>query len=232
MLGIFKAVFGGTDNGTGLLTDASDQFLSMLSEARELLESAEPYLLSSEAPEDLADRARTVDKRSNKAERTIRKMLVETLSFDKSNGPLCLVLMSVAKDGERLVDECRNLLDLADLIKEPVPTAYADDLHARAKQLIESLKQTHDAFRDNDQRVAIELVEGEKPFIAELGTIQDRIFDDASLTRAEVHPGVARVPVHPSYPCASGQHCQHHHPASAPDRLCQTVVPGRGQEAD
>ena len=69
--------------------------------------------------------ARDIDKASNTTERSIRKLLIETLSFERSDAPLCLILMSVAKDGERMIDECRNLIEVGDILGDhTMPESY------------------------------------------------------------------------------------------------------------
>lgn len=181
MIGLIKALFSNPDTNNALVLDATTRFLSMLDQAGELLIAAEPWVLNQQAPEELRKQARSVDKASNKSEREVRKMLVEALAFDNSHGPLCLVLMSVAKDGERLVDECRNLVDLPMLMRSPVPEVYANELHSITKELITTIQATRKAFAANDRAAAIELVEGEKPTTAKLHAIEDRLFDDESL---------------------------------------------------
>jgi phosphate uptake regulator len=182
MLQMIKALFSGESTSSGLLVDATERFLSMLAQAHELLAAAGPHLLDQSAPEDLLTRARDVDKASNKAERDIRKMLIEHLSFSHADGPACLVLMSVAKDGERLIDECRNLLESRTLLKQPVPAQYAAELRTVTGEVTGILESTRSAFAANDAKAALELVEGEKPFIDKLQAIYDRLLDDESLS--------------------------------------------------
>ena len=182
MLQLLKALFAGEPPATGLLADATDRFLEMLDQAHDLLASAIPHLLDQSAPEELEQRARSVDKASNKAERDIRKMLIEHLSFSIHDGPACLVMMSVAKDGERLVDECRNLLESRQLLKQEAPEAYATELRSAAEEVAGILETTRRAFAENDADAALEVVEGEKPFIDRVQASYDKLLDDESLT--------------------------------------------------
>ncbi|MDA3960757.1 MAG: hypothetical protein PF961_08200 [Planctomycetota bacterium] len=181
MLDLLKALFGGNAAQTSLLAEASDRFLGMLDQAHELLVQAVPHLLDKDAPEELDALARQVDKTSNRTERDIRKMLVEHLAFDHSDGPTCLVLMSVSKDAERLIDECRNLMESKLLIKSAVPSAYADPLRELSGEVSEVMQKTREAFANNDEQAALALVEGEKPFIARLQMVYDSLLDDDSL---------------------------------------------------
>lgn len=182
MLPLFRILFGGDRKGTNLLTQARDQFLEMLDQAIALLDDARPHLLDPDAPGELAERARSVDKSVNRIERNIRKLLVEHLAFDHADAAACLVLMSVAKDGERLVDHCRNLLELRAFLDEPIPERYADDIRALLDDGLAMLRKSRQAFADNDAQKAVELVEGEKPFIGRIKSVEDRLLDDGSLS--------------------------------------------------
>ena len=182
MLGILKALFDSKGDSHPLITEACGRLTSMLAETKDLLEKAVPWLLNKETPSELLAEARSVDKRSNKSEREIRKLLVEALAFNHYDGAICLVLMSAAKDGERLVDECRNLLDIGALVDTPIPESYGARLKEHTGTLIGLVDETRSAFAKNDEAKAIDLVEGEKPFIAALNVIQDEILNDTSLT--------------------------------------------------
>ena len=179
MLEFLKAIFGQQERT--LLNDAYDQFHSMLDSAIELLEKADPYLLSQEVPDELKEHARSVDKRSNKQEREIRKLLVEHLAFDPSQLSACLLLMSAAKDAERLVDVCRSLLLLAEEIESPIPDQYLQTIRERTEHLIEVLRQTRASLAENDRAKALDIVEKEKSFNASLTGVKKQVLADESL---------------------------------------------------
>jgi len=180
MLELIKAIFGQSDRT--FLNDAYDRFHAMLDSAIELLEKEDPHLLSDTVPDELKEQARSIDKRSNKQEREIRKLLVEHLAFDPSHSSACLVLMSAAKDAERLVDVCRSLLLLAEEVKSPIPEKYRQAIRERSETLIEVLRQTRASFAENDRAKALEIVEKEKPFNASLTELQKQVIGDESLT--------------------------------------------------
>jgi len=182
MLDLLKALFSGEPASTGLLVEATERFLSMLDQAHDLLKRATPHLLDPSAPDTLDDEARSIDKASNKTERDIRKLLIEHLAFSQAGGPACLVMMSVGKDGERIVDECRNLLESRKLLTENVPAGYQAELRQVAEEVTGVLDRTRKAFATNDEAAALALVEGEKPFIDRLQSIYDGLLDDEELT--------------------------------------------------
>lgn len=181
MLEVFKALFGSGPSQPSLVAQATEQFLEMLDLGHTLLEKAQPHLLDKDVSDELLAEARSIDKSTNKLERAVRKILVEHLAFDKQDAPTCLILMSVVKDAERLVDECRNLLDLATLVHDPVPEEYKKAIVENCNAVKDIMKSTRDAFANNDEARALELVETEKPFISAMKPIQDKILEDTQL---------------------------------------------------
>ncbi len=180
MFELFKTLLG-SGKAASLLMQARSELLTTLAQAHELLQAALPHLLEPGDPEGLAERAKQVDKASNKAERQIRKLLIEHLAFHQADAPACLVLMSVAKDAERLVDECRNVVELSAQVREPTPVAYRDELQNYGAHILTTLTETRRAFADNDEALALALVEGEKPFVSAIAVVMDRIMDDEAL---------------------------------------------------
>lgn len=185
MLDLFRHLFGSDNQPTQLMQDANALCLDMLTEARDLLQQIQPQLFAPEVPDELRQTARTIDKASNKRERSIRRMLVEALAFDQSDAPAGLVLMSVAKDCERLIDECRNLAEAGALLDAPLPELYQEATSNRLQDLVALLERTHACCLTNDERAAVDLVESEKPFISQLQVWQDRLLDDDGLSRRQ-----------------------------------------------
>lgn len=180
MFELFKTLLGG-GKAASLLLDARNELLASMEQAQELLTNSLPHLLQAGDATEMVARARCVDKLANKAERSVRKLLVEHLAFERSDAPACLVLMSVAKDVERLVDECRNLVDLSLLVQEAMPEYYRAELQQLGERVRDDLDRSRRAFADNDETSALTLVEGEKPFRGELTQVTDRLLDDESL---------------------------------------------------
>lgn len=178
MFGIFKALLGQSSEPSTLLLSARSQILETLDSAYTLLAEVRSALGNGSVENGLGQRARAVDKASNKAERELRKILVEHLSFSQTDGPLCLVMMSVGKDVERLVDECRNIADIVGTAGFTIAADYYDEFIALTTEVQTVLKRTRDAFATNDEAAALDLVESEKPFIARAHVLGDRILAD------------------------------------------------------
>ena len=125
MLEVLKALFGSGRSQSSLVIQATNHFLEMLDLGESLLEKAQPHLLDKNADNQLLKEARDIDQSTNKLVRAVRKILIAHLAFNKQDASSCLILMSVVKDAERLVDECRSLLQLGTLIEDPVPEEYS-----------------------------------------------------------------------------------------------------------
>ncbi|TVR45069.1 MAG: hypothetical protein EA402_05305 [Planctomycetota bacterium] len=182
MFDLFKSLLRrGAGADAGLLFTARAQIIDTLGQAQEVLAEAVAAIASGQPGEGLEQRARSADKASNKAERELRKILVEHLAFSQTDGPACLVMMSVGKDVERLVDECRNLADLAVALGADPLGKHRQDLAPLAQEVHDLLARTCKAFADNDEAEALSLVESEKPFIARCHELGDRIIADEGL---------------------------------------------------
>jgi phosphate uptake regulator len=180
MFDLFKTLLGANKQTQSLLLLANSQFCEMLDMAAELLEQSLPAITDPSAVPTLGASARDIDKISNRCERSIRKLLVEHLGFSTADAPACLVLMSVAKDAERIVDLVRELIGLC----PDLPAAYRGQIQAEARELVAVVQATRKAFAGNDQRNALDLVEHEKPDLADYAKIQQALLADNGDHRA------------------------------------------------
>ncbi len=171
MFELFKALIGTNKETKSLLYEANDQFCEMLDMAGELLETSIAHLGDEEDDNELLQQARSIDKESNRMVRRIRKMLVEHLSFSTTDAPPSLVLMSVAKDGERIVDLCRDLLSMYSAL----PSALTDEMKTALTDTITRIAETRSAFGDNNEEQALVLVENEKKEIEVLSAIETNV---------------------------------------------------------
>jgi len=100
-----------------LMNSILNEFSLMMEDARWMFERLGNSLVSGGHPEEYRQQIYDRDIRINKAERSIRKRIIEHLSLNpgKDLGS-SLVLFSAAKDAERLGDYCKNLLEVAILL--------------------------------------------------------------------------------------------------------------------
>lgn len=185
MLEVFKALFSSPENKQPLLTEATNHFLEMLDLGIQMLEKVQPSIMDHSVSDELLSEARSIDKSTNKLERKVRKLLIEHLSFDNHAASTCLILMSVIKDAERLVDECRNLIDLSTLLNKPLPDQYRSMIADKTGDVKDLMVKTRKAFAEQDEATALEIVEDEKPFQAAIKPTQDQLLDDDNLSSRE-----------------------------------------------
>jgi phosphate uptake regulator len=117
---------GGASGQAGLQKMRAD-FRSMLDTGRGALDMACDTLLGETDLEDIRRDLFKMDKRINRATRSIRQQIVVHATVHGAGEfPPCLVLMSIVKDAERLGDYSKNLFDLAELAPHPFEGEHRD----------------------------------------------------------------------------------------------------------
>ena len=96
-----------------LLGRMLSDFQEMLRKTEWLFETVSDVLLRKRKPEEVAGEIYRTDKEVNKAERSIRRELVQHLVVrPDADVPASLILMSVVKDAERIGDFCKNIFEI------------------------------------------------------------------------------------------------------------------------
>ena len=139
-------------------------FLEMLEAAHREFTLATDACLAGVDVDSVRESVLATDKQINKAERDIRKDLIVhvsvqgTLVGTMSGFPECLVMMSIAKDAERLGDYAKNIFDLADI--SPLRGDGEDwQRMLILKKLIGKLfTSCRQVFDTEDQQAAVELI--------------------------------------------------------------------------
>ncbi len=168
------------------LAEARRMFLEMLHLAEQLWSEVQPCQGPAGVSEERLAEARSADKNSNKLERSMRKLLVEHLAFNSQDAAPCLILMSVGKDGERVVDLCRDYLSLGLLLKGSLDDNFATDIQAAELIIAKELQRTQKAFAEHLEADALAIVEEEKAFIAQLHNIEIRLLNSSELSVQQV----------------------------------------------
>jgi phosphate transport system protein len=90
------------------------RFLEMLEDGRHAFDAAANALLGGTDPEAIREDLFATDRRINRTEQDLRrKLVVHGAVHGSSHFPHLLVVMSLAKDAERIGDYAKNLFDLA-----------------------------------------------------------------------------------------------------------------------
>jgi len=96
------------------LGEIQRKFLEMLEDGRHAFDAAANALVGGTDPDAIKDDLFKTDRRINLTEQDLRrKLVVHGAVHGMNHFPLLLVLMSLAKDAERIGDYAKNLYDLA-----------------------------------------------------------------------------------------------------------------------
>ncbi|MDP8216647.1 MAG: PhoU domain-containing protein [Candidatus Kaelpia imicola] len=144
--------------GKDFLNQVLEDFKSMLNDAESMFNLVIKKLLYNEG--DLGTLKKEIygiDSRVNKAEKEIRKRIIEHLSIQPSvDVPTSLLLMSVVKDAERLGDYSKNLFEVSKFLTDPIDKNKYKELFNNIDQEIAVLfKDTKKAFLESDEDTAV-----------------------------------------------------------------------------
>jgi len=145
--------------GKDFLSSVLKEFETMMIDAGNMFKEVRACLIEGKKDEGLRDRIYSVDRRINQLEKDIRKRIVEHLALRPSvDVPVCLVLMSVVKDAERLGDYAKNLYEVSTLLDAPldIPLFRSYFNHADEK-LVALAEKTRSAFIKSDAELAQEI---------------------------------------------------------------------------
>lgn len=111
----------------GFVDRVSREFLEMLERAETIFDAVCARLLDHNREPHLGDKVYDVDARINELEKTIRRQIVEHLALQpKADLSICLALMSLVKDAERLWDYIKNLYEVDRILGAPLDNAHYD----------------------------------------------------------------------------------------------------------
>lgn len=113
----------------------------------------------------------------NKAERSIRKHVVEHLAVQPGvDVPACLVLMSVVKDAERLGDYCKNMLDAAEMQHAPLSEcSFVKTFSELHDEIRGFFGKTRRAIAGSDEMLAQEVIVEERDATQRCEALVERV---------------------------------------------------------
>jgi len=142
--------------GKDFVSQVIGDFSQMLDHAENIFTLVTRALLENDRPADLKDTVYQIDIKINKLERSIRRRIVEHLTLQPSvDTSMCLCLMSVVKDAERIGDYVKNLFEVIDLLEKPIDRQtydlYFNNIH---DNILTLFKDTKEAFVHEDDSKA------------------------------------------------------------------------------
>ena len=141
--------------GKDFLSQVIDDFSKMLDNAENMHTMVARALLENDQPANLKDTVYQLDKKINRLERSIRRRIVEHLTLQPTvDTSMCLCLMSVVKDAERIGDYVKNLYEVLGLLEKPIDRSVFDTyFNGMNDNLLTLFKDTKKAFvREDDAK--------------------------------------------------------------------------------
>lgn len=172
-----------------LLDRAVGEFNGMLQSLSKMYVQAMQFVWTYDGTQDMKPLYKQ-DIQINQAERHIRKMIVEHLTFQPGKGVnQSLALMSIVKDAERIGDYCKNLAEVAEHHHSRFSEdAYTIHLKALQKKIESMFDATLRCFRDSDKKIAETVHEMEKDLGKECEDFVQQMMDSTDLS---VAPAIA-----------------------------------------
>jgi len=143
------------------------EFEKMMVDAEDMFKAVREQLIEGNKTEGLRDKIYTVDRQINQLEKDIRRRIVEHLALQPSvDVPMCLVLMSVVKDAERLGDYAKNLYEVSELLEKPLDKPlFREYFNHTDDKLIALAEKTRSAFIKSDEALAEEITVLEREIV-------------------------------------------------------------------
>ena len=173
------------------LSDAFSQLTEMLDHGSWMFVRANDVLHSKVSADEVHDSIYARDRAINELERSIRRKLLRHLTVNPGfDAAVCLALMSIAKDAERIGDYCKNVFEVGEFYTEGfhVPR-YHEPLDEIAEQTLEMFRLVKEACRASDEERAKEAMKLSRRIRQRCDRIIRELFRDES--EIEVHEAVA-----------------------------------------
>jgi phosphate uptake regulator len=146
--------------GKSLISQMLDEFAEMLGLSKSMFDTLVEIGLNGGDLETIREDFFAKDTAINQLEQSIRRKIVVHLSVQTGTDvPVCLVLMSVAKDAERLGDYAKNVFEVFENVPRLEPGLYHDQLLRLSSEISAAFSSVAGAFRSSDVQAARQLKE-------------------------------------------------------------------------
>ncbi|MFH1264681.1 MAG: PhoU domain-containing protein [Planctomycetota bacterium] len=146
-------------SGSAGLEKMRADFLRMLDGGRHMFDTAAEAFLTGADVETIRKDLFKTDKQINRAERQIRReIVVHTAVHGAGEVSACLVLMSIAKDAERVGDYGKNLFDLAEIAPGAPEGEHRDRLVGLKDRVSRVMAGCREVFESSEAKAARELI--------------------------------------------------------------------------
>ena len=185
---LFDNLLRASGDRPGMLDTAVREFLEMVEHSHSMYGRAGLAMWGLADVEAVRKEIFERDILVNKAERAVRKAIVGHLAVNPgSETALCLILMSVAKDAERIGDYCKNMMDLPGY--HPVSrddNAVVTELKRLQKEIDTLFPDVGRSFRDSDETLGALLLKREREATRACDRVVEQILDTPGLFNRQV----------------------------------------------
>jgi phosphate uptake regulator len=179
-----------------LLDQMYAEMEQMLTQAVEMFRPVSEVLRGKrELTKETHDEVYAMDRKINRIQRRIRKQLVEHLIVSPGTDvPISLVLMSIAKDAERVGDLCKNILEVTEELVHPLRHGpYGTRFRDLLKRTEDLFEPTVRAFLESDCDVGQDAIVTGRALAKESDQIiMDLLEDDRPCREAVLYALLAR----------------------------------------
>jgi phosphate uptake regulator len=170
-----------------VLNEALDEFISMIGDCHWMYQTAATSLWEETDIDARKKAIRERDVAVNKMERSVRKKIVQHLAIRPGeNTNFCLVMMSVAKDAERLGDYAKNMVEVSEFKSTKGGAAeIVDELKQMEEAIDNMFPKVAEAFREADEKAGQELVEKQTGLLKQCDQMITKILQSDQLTMAQ-----------------------------------------------
>lgn len=158
------------------LSDTLSEFSHMLKLAEEMYGMASAEILTPTKGNAVRDKIYKMDREVNQIEQSIRRRIVSHMAVKPGGDTnLCLILMSVSKDAERVGDYIKNLWELTKFVPRPLDeNLYKKVIDNLVERVAADFSITQKAFVDSDEKLAREVITSKQ----EIGPRCDKILQE------------------------------------------------------
>lgn len=181
---MWSKLFGASSARSKVLDQAVQDFLAMIDHDHWMFQRAGAVLWDRAEVEPARAEIYERDILVNKTERAIRKAIVSHLAVNpRSDTVLCLILMSVGKDAERIGDYCKNMMDLPDYhLPRAGENAVADELQRMQGRVDALFPLVRAGFGASDEVAGGEVVRQEREVTEACEALIQRVLDFPGLS--------------------------------------------------
>jgi len=177
------------------LKNMLEEFIQMIEKDEWMFEASMQVLMGDKNTADVKKEIYARDQEINEHQRSIRRRIINHLSIQqRADVPICLVLMSVVKDAERIGDHCKNIYELGEMLDIIFDRGrYKTPLKELTGQTGDLFGLTKKAFEHSDEGTANVVIEKGKTIKKQCDTLlQQLITDDLPTKKAVGYTLLAR----------------------------------------